>query len=265
MPGLALLAAAGNGPAGRQEATGATDAGPPPKAIATDVPAPKGSAAMSLAPRAVHTPATPATVAATGTARTAATGTTGRSGVRPGTARIGRAVLARSATTRRGRAARLVPSGPRERTASARTCQNASAVPFPTSARNGVRALLTAPVRNGAKKAVAAKKAGPGRRRSGRTARGARRARGNGGHLAAQEIVRAGPPGRGGPVARAVLAPVRGQRRRAPGRTAKDSTDAARPRPRPIGRGSRTASPRTSCPARPRRNSTGCPPIWLLP
>jgi hypothetical protein len=297
---LALRAVAGNGPAGRLAETEGTDAGSPRKAIVADGPAPRGTAAMSPAPRAVRTRAIPAIVAATGvrtaaiaivrraatvtvpraatvtvrraatvtvrraatmTVRTAATsGTSGRSGVRPDTVPTGRGVPERSATTSRGRVARLVSSGPRASTASAGTCQNALVAPFLMSARTSVQVPLAAPVRNGAKRAATAKTAGPGRRRSGRTARAARLARVLGGHLAAAEIVRAGPPGPDGRVVRPVSATVRVQRRRPRGRTATDSTGAALPRPRPPGRGSRTTSPRTSCPARPRQNCTGCPP-----
>jgi len=289
MADLALQAVTENDPAGRPVGTEATDAGSPRKAIVTDGPAPKGSAAMSLAPRAVRTRAAPPIVAGTVTVRRAATatvpraatanvpraatatelraaasGTSGRSDVRPGTVPTGRGVPELSATTSRGRVARLVASGPRASTASAGTCQNALAAPFLTSAPTVAQAPLAAPVRNGAKRAATAKTAGPGRRRSGRTARAARLARVLGGHLAAAEIVRAGPPGRGGRVARLVSATVRVQRR-VPGRTATDSTGAALPRPRPPGRESRTASPRTSCPARPRQNSTGCPPTWPFP
>jgi hypothetical protein len=289
---LALRAVAGNGPAGRLAETEGTDAGSPRKAIVADGPAPRGTAAMSPAPRAVRTRAIPAIVAATGvrtaaiaivrraatvtvrraatvtvpraataTVRTAAaSGTSGRSGVRPDTVPTGRGVPERSATTSRGRVARLVSSGPRASTASAGTCQNALVAPFLMSARTSVQVPLAAPVRSGAKRAATAKTAGPGRRRSGRTARAARLARVLGGHLAAAEIVRAGPPGPDGRVVRPVSATVRVQRRRPRGRTATDSTGAALPRPRPPGRGSRTASPRTSCPARPRQNCTGCPP-----
>ena len=298
---LALRAVAGNGPAGRPAETEGTDAGSPRKAIVADGPAPRGTAAMSPAPRAVRTRAIPAIVAATGvrtaaiaivrraatvtvrraatvtdrraatvtvpraataTVRTAAaSGTSGRSGVRPDTVPTGRGVPERSATTSRGRVARLVSSGPRASTASAGTCQNALVAPFLMSARTSVQVPLAAPVRSGAKRAATAKTAGPGRRRSGRTAPGAARlARVLGGHLAAAEIVRAGPPGPDGRVVRPVSATVRVQRRRPRGRTATDSTGAALPRPRPPGRGSRTASPRTSCPARPRQNCTGCPP-----
>lgn len=147
-------------------------------------------------------------------ATTSVTGTAGLSGARLGTGRSGPGVLARSATTSRGAGGRLAPSGLCANAATAGTYPNASLAPSLTSARNGVAAPTVAPARNGAK--------------AGR------------GNLA----------DRGDRVASLVLARARGRRPLAPGPTSPDLTGAARRPLRRLGRGFRTASPKTSCPAR---------------